>query len=357
MIDADGSDLHITAKRKPIMEIGQEYTPLADRALDIDESFYIANYLYGSDTARTMVERGQHIDNNFVFKYKKDGDFLSKEYRFRLNVMPITVRGNNVPSITVRQLPPDPPKWTDMGYGEELWSIFRPPSGLVFVSGPTGSGKSTLLASGIRRIAEDLENEKIITFEDPIEFVYDSFINDKVLIEQSAVGVNCVDFFSGMKPFLRRRPTIAVVGEARDQETIRTCLYAAQTGHLVYTTGHTNGAPESVKRLLNEFPVNEHESRLHDIIEVASVFVSQRLFRKTTGGVIALREVLHFNHEVKRYLEGINISNYVEKLRKATELYGESMVLQGKKLFEEGVISEETLNKIIIDFDRSDYDT
>ncbi|MDK9793841.1 type IV pilus twitching motility protein PilT [Vibrio sp. D431a] len=354
-IDANASDLHIGSKRKPLMEIGQVYYPVASRELDYEEVFSISNCLFGSDTARTIIERGDYIDSNFTIKHKrKDFDTFPREYRFRLNVFPTTVRGNNVPAITIRQLPPDPPKWVDMKYGEDLFSKFRPPKGIVIVSGPTGSGKSTLLASGIRRIAEEFENEKIVMFEDPIEFVYDSFINDKVIIEQSSVGINVKDFITGMRPFLRRRPTICVVGEARDAETIRASIYAAQTGHLVYTTTHTNGAPETVTRLLNDFPVNEHESRLHNILEAAELFVSQRLFQKVGGGVIALREELHFSQDVKRHIEDANLSNYRRLLREATEMYGKSMVTQAKQLFADGVISEKVFKEIKLDFSRGD---
>lgn len=350
MIEEDGSDIHINAKQMLLVEKHQKYHPISHAPLEYIEVEKMAEEIYGSESATSIIYSGSYIDEEFEMQHDKGCGAGNKNYRFRVNIVGTMVRGRIAPSITIRMLPPDPPLWKSMGYGENLWKAFRPQNGLVIVSGPTGSGKSTLLASGIRRILEERSNEKIITLEDPIEFVYDGVLDERNIINQSSMPENIENFIEGMRPMLRRRPTIILIGESRDAETIRASIYAAQTGHLVYTTTHSNDAADSIKRLLQDFPVEDHPSILASLCDSVRLVVNQRLIPSTDGKMVAIRDILVFTKEVRDRIAVCNIENVTSVVRELVENNGISMLKHAKAYHDKGLISDLTLSSISNEF-------
>ena len=351
MVTNDYSDMHIRAKQKVIVEDQRRKKPITKQALSYDDAFDLANEIYNSDTATTRVRSGKDIDKDYEFRVKLNGEAIASSFRFRINITSITVRGVISPSISIRMMYKDVPKWDEMGYEQVIWDNFRPDKGIVLVTGPTGSGKTSMLAAGIGKILETMDDEKIVTLEDPIEYTFEDLQGDTNIIEQSAMGTNIHDFMTPMKSILRRKPTICVVGESRDVETIRACVYVAQTGHLVYTTLHTNGVPETLKRLLNEFPVSEQHSRLSDLVKCTKMIVSQQILPTTDGKAIAIREYLVITPTVEKELEKADITTITKVARELTDKYGQSMISHAKRIHEQGLITDKQLNGIAREFD------
>jgi defect-in-organelle-trafficking protein DotB len=160
------------------------------------------------------------------------------------------VDGHEGIQITIRTIPTAPPALSSLQLPQSIIDAIAPQEGVVYVTGATGSGKSTLLAAIIKELAENPDsNRKILTFESPIEFVYDSVEMPSAVVSQSEIPRHLPSFAAGVRNALRRKPRLILVGEARDTETINAVLEAALTGHPVYTTLHTNGVAETIRRL------------------------------------------------------------------------------------------------------------
>src|SRR5690606_36326794 len=145
-------------------------------------------------------------------------------------------KGRDAAQITMRVLPDVPPKMVDLKVDQPVIENWAPRDGIVLITGPTGSGKSTLLAAGMRMLIERGQGcGKMLTYEAPIEFVYDAIMSDKSLVSQSEIPRHLKNFEAGVRNALRRKPNIILVGEARDRETISACIEAGQTGHAVYS--------------------------------------------------------------------------------------------------------------------------
>jgi twitching motility protein PilT len=227
------------------------------------------------DSAQRLLDPMPSVDLSVV----KSG------MRFRVNI----VRAQGELTASLRPLTEDPPLPSEIGFGEiATKTIVAYPSGLILLSGPTGSGKTTSIAAFIRAINET-QTVKIVTIEDPIEYV---FRNVRAEIVQREVGSDCRSFAVGTRDAMRQSPNILFVGEVRDRETAKAALYAAETGHLVLATLHADKALEIPSRLLNLLPTEDKAHGRYLLSKVAKAFVSQRLLRLREGGRVAAREIL-----------------------------------------------------------------
>ncbi len=210
--------------------------------------------------------------------------------------------------------------------------------GLVLVTGPTGSGKSTTMAAMIDYI-NDEHSKHIITIEDPIEFVHQS---RNSLIKQREVGINTLKFDNALKAALREDPDIILVGEMRDRETVNTALKAAQTGHLVMGTLHTNSAIKTIERILTLYSAEEQDAMRMAISESLVAIISQGLCRTTDGKRVAYHDILVNTETVKDYIKQGKYDE-IHTLMQNGEFDG--MITTNQSLFalyEEGRITEET---------------
>ena len=210
--------------------------------------------------------------------------------------------------------------------------------GLVLVTGPTGSGKSTTMAAMIDYI-NDEHSKHIITIEDPIEFVHES---RNSLIKQREVGINTLKFDNALKAALREDPDIILVGEMRDRETVNTALKAAQTGHLVMGTLHTNSAIKTVERILTLYSAEEQDAMRMAISESLVAIISQGLCRTTDGKRVAYHDILVNTETVKDYIK----QGKYDEIHTLMQNGGfDGMITTNQSLFalyEEGRITEET---------------
>ena len=221
--------------------------------------------------------------------------------RFRVNISPVQVADRLGANVTLRVLPDRVPTLDDLGIEPEVAAGLELCRGLTLVTGVPGSGKSTVLAAATRRLLETGAG-RIQTYEAPIEYVMDGLAGDGAMISQSEIPRHFPSFAEGLRSSLRRRPAAVVLGEARDRETVEATVRAADTGIAVYSTTHTIGVANTVRRLVAEFPAHERAERSAALADVLTMVVSQALLPDPSGGRTALREWLVFDRDLRERL-------------------------------------------------------
>lgn len=305
------SDIKLQPDRPILAKINGSIVPITRRNLGDNEVRMMISEIYGAN-ATAQLSSGEAIDP----AYEVNPDRMTS-YRFRVNATACRVMGGDGMQITLRSLPSKPPKWEDLEIEQEITDNFTPKQGMVLIVGATGSGKSTLLAAGIAGVLENKDDHDIQTYEAPVEFTYDSCnIRSTNIISQSEVGRHIKSFAMGVRASMRRSPTIILVGESRDVETMSATTEAALTGHLCYSTVHANGVAETIRRMINSFPEGERNSRAVDILESLRMIVAQRLVKNPQGGRTALREWLVFNDEVRDRLFSVPVDQMSTMTRK-----------------------------------------
>lgn len=274
VVDQNASDLHCQVGQPPTLRISGSMVPIEG-----------AN-LTPADTERLMLSitpdsHQQHVKlhggSDFGFA------FLDKA-RFRVSIM--KAKGNY--GIVLRQIPNKMYGLREIGLPDKVRELLYRPRGLILVTGPTGSGKSTTLASMVNYINENREGH-IITIEDPIEYYHN---HKRCIVTQREIGSDVGNFAEAIKRALRQDPDIILVGEMRDLETIEAAITAAETGHLVFGTLHTNSAAKTVDRIVDAFPANMKEMIRTQLASSLVAVISQVLCKKIGGGRIAGYEIM-----------------------------------------------------------------
>jgi len=330
----NASDITFQSGETVLAEIYGKLYRVTHRKLSNTEVGEILNAIYGPNgTAQIMT--GTDVDTHYEVRPNR-----VDRYRFRVNGTGCQVEGHDGIQLTLRTIPSTPPHIQDMDLPKEVFEAIAPYQGVVYVTGATGSGKSTLLASIIRHLAEDADSHrKILTYESPIEFVYDDLEMPNAVVSQSEIPRHLPSFAAGVRNALRRKPRLILVGEARDQETMSAVLEAALTGHPVYTTLHSNGVAETMRRLVTTFPANERHGRTIDILETIRLAIWQKLVPTVDGKRVALREYLVFTDQVRDALLECDLEKITSETRKLLKQYGQPMEVDAQKKFSEGVIS------------------
>jgi twitching motility protein PilT len=273
--DEGASDLHISAGLPPLVRIRGEIVRLEMPALSRDDA-HSAIYDILNDEQKKLFE--EHHDIDFAFE-------IPGVSRFRANVF-VQSRGE---AAVFRVVPSKVKSLEDLGMPKVLKTLAEKEKGLVVVTGPTGSGKSTTLASMIDYINET-QRSHILTVEDPIEFVHHS---KKALVNQREVGPHTHSFANALRAALREDPDVIMVGELRDLETTSLAITAAETGHLVFATLHTNSASKTVDRIIDIFPSGQQAQVRTMLSESIEGVVAQTLLPSRDGkGRVAALEVL-----------------------------------------------------------------
>jgi len=280
-----GSDIHFVVGLPPLVRLDDDLMPIQYRTLTEQECRDLIREIV-SDEQWSRLEKLGAVD----LGYSAEG--LG---RFRINVL----RHRAGLSAVCRIIPGEVPTLSDLGLPRVLSRFTRLSNGLVLVTGTTGSGKSTTLAAMIRDINER-ESLNIVTLEDPIEFVHQS---GKCQITQRELGTHVSSFQSGLRSALRQDPDVILVGELRDPETITLALEAAETGHLVLGTLHTRGAAQTIDRIVDAHPSENHAQVRHSLAENLKAVVCQELIRCADGrGRRAALEVLVVNVAVQQMI-------------------------------------------------------
>ncbi len=239
---------------------------------------------------------------------------LPNSGRFRVSIF--KQRGHI--GIVMRVIPPEIGSFADLKLPAVLSEIVKAPNGLILVTGPTGNGKSTTLASMLNYINEKCAFN-IITIEDPIEFLFKS---QKSCIIQREVGIDTDDFSSALKASLRMDPDVIMVGELRDLETIDACIKASETGHLVFSTLHTQNASSTINRLIGHFPPESQEIIRQRLADILVATVSLRLVEDKAGeNIIPVVEIMRTTTTIQACIRDGNLNEIEGHIEKGSAQY------------------------------------
>jgi twitching motility protein PilT len=283
-VENKASDLHLTTDFTPCLRKDGDVVPLEG---------------YGPVTAERLQEMLFSIappTNREQWLATRDTDFAfeTEEARFRVNLF----ADRNGIGAVLRQIPSSVMTAEEMNISRQILDLCFLHKGLVLVTGPTGSGKSTTLAAMIDYINRN-RDDHIITIEDPIEFVHQ---HKRCLVHQREVGVHTQGFKQALRAALREDPDIVLVGELRDLETISIALETAETGHLVFGTLHTNTAPSTVDRIIDQFPADRQGQIRTMMSESLKGVIAQTLVKKIGGGRAAAQEILIINSAISNLI-------------------------------------------------------
>ncbi len=276
MLELDASDLHLAVGSAPALRIRGRLTPAADASVLDPETTRQAIYSILTSEQQKQLELDRQID----FAYSLPGIA-----RFRVNAF--FQRGSV--GAAFRLVPGEIRTLDELGLPPVLHTLAEKPRGLVLVTGPTGSGKSTTLAAIVDEINKT-RAEHILTIEDPIEFLHR---HNQCIVNQREIGTDARSFAEGLRAALRQDPDVILVGEMRDLETISTALTAAETGHLVFGTLHTQTASSTIDRVIDVFPPSQQQQVRIMIANSLQGVVTQALLPTADGnGRVAALEIL-----------------------------------------------------------------
>lgn len=336
------SDITIQTQEPIVAEIYGRLHQLTKRRLATAEIGEMLNAIYGAN-GMTQILSGKDLDTHYEIRPSR-----AELYRYRVNATGCQVEDHDGLQLTLRTIPTDPPLLSSLEIEPDLMKALAPEDGVVYVTGATGSGKSTLLASIVRYIVEQEDaHRKVLTYESPIEFVFDRIKKPTAIVSQSEIPRHLPDFASGVRNALRRKPRLILVGESRDRETIAAVMEAAITGHPVYTTLHSNGVAEVLRRLVNTFSIEERQGRLVDLIETIRLIIWQKLVPTLDGRRTALREYLVFDESIRDRLLQAEPHKITQLTRELLKTHGQSMQAVAKRKYEEGIISERTYQLLL----------
>lgn len=294
----NASDLHLTVGRYPTFRIDGKLFPLIQETILTPEDIKaIGDAIISEKNKEKLTNEGQ-VD----FSYS-----LEEKARFRTNAF----FQQGFLSIAFRLIPREIRDLKQLNLPETLYNFTKFSQGLFLVVGPVGHGKSTTLAALINEINH--KNEKhIVTIEDPIEYIYEQ---DKCIINQREVFQDSQSFHLALKAVFREDANVVLVGEMRDLETISTAITAAETGHLIFATLHTNDSPQTIDRIIDVFPARQQNQVRTQLAGSLLGVVSQRLVPKIKGGRIPAIEIMIKNHAVENLIregKAYQIDNVIE---------------------------------------------
>jgi twitching motility protein PilT len=274
VFEQNASDLHLQVGQPPTLRLSGSMTPIDGPPLE------------PVDTEKLMlsITPDVHIQSTKLNGGADFGFAYMEKARFRVSVM--RSKGNY--GMVLRQIPNRMFGLRDIGMPDKIRELLYRPRGLILVTGPTGSGKSTTLASMINYVNENRDGH-IITIEDPIEYYH---THKRCVVTQREVHVDVPSFSEAIRRALRQDPDIILVGEMRDLETIEAAISAAETGHLVFGTLHTNSAAKTVDRIVDAFPANMKDMIRTQLASSLVAVISQVLCKKIGGGRIAGYEIM-----------------------------------------------------------------
>lgn len=306
------SDLHITVARYPTLRIDGKLIPITQEEMLTPTAIAdMCDVILLEDKKKILMEDGQ-IDFSYNFEDK---------VRFRVNAF---IQQGYI-SLAFRLISKEIKPLEELNMPESFYDFTEVPQGLILFVGPTGHGKSTTLAALINHINHNQEKH-IITIEDPIEYVYEQ---DRCLIEQREVYQDSKNFKSALRAIFREDANVVLIGELRDLDTISTALTAAETGHLIFATLHTNDCPQAIDRIVDVFPSNQQNQIRFQLANVLLAVVSQRLLPKIGGGRVPAIEVMIKNHAVENLIREnrpYQINNVIETSS------GEGMITMDRSL-------------------------
>ncbi len=285
VVEKQASDFHITVGKPPMIRLNRELIPLLNESLFTPDDTKELAFALMTMEQREEFLREKQID--FSYNFGEKG-------RFRANVF--FQRGYI--SVALRLIPEKIRTLHELNLPSTLYRFCNYSQGFVLITGPSSHGKSTTLAALINEI-NNTKTKHIITIEDPIEYLFDQ---NKCIISQRELHKDTLSFEKALKATFREDPDVIMVGEMRDKETIETAITAAETGHLVFATLHTNSAAQTLYRILDSFSGEQQNQVKSQLSRSLIGIVSQRLVPRINGGVVPACEILFNNDAVSNLI-------------------------------------------------------
>ena len=326
MVQQEASDLHLKPMRPPLLRMKGKLLPLKTDPLHPDLLREMLNSLM-NDRMRKKLDDDCAVDF---------GHSVPGVSRFRASVF--LQRGTL--SAVFRRVPFDFPSLEDWGLPPILAELTKIPQGLVLITGPTGSGKSSTLAAMMRMII-NTQLVHVVTIEDPIEFLLKDNLG---AVTQREVGTDTPGFSAALRNALRQDPDVIMVGEIRDLLTIQTVLTAAETGHVVFSTVHTNGAAQTIDRIIDQFPEGNHRQVRQQLATVLQAVISMKLVERADGeGLIAAVEIMRMSPRIGKLIVDGNLEALEEEIESSVPYYKMQSLNQSlASLVLRGAVSRDT---------------
>lgn len=323
-IERDASDIHFTVGRPPVLRVDGDLVPIDHDDLTPEDTESIVKSIAPDEHVNNLEEKG---NSDFAYEHD-DGN------RFRVAIF----KQQKDVGMVMRLIPNEIYSMDELGLPSKLKEICEQPRGIVLVTGPTGSGKTTTLAAFIDYINRNFSHH-VITIEDPIEFKHP---HKKSVITQRELGVDVLSFTEGLRSALRMDPDVMLVGEMRDQETISAAITAAETGHLVFATLHTNSAAQTVNRIIDTFPQEEQSQVRSQLSVTLSSVISQTLMQTARGtGRIAAFEIMIATPGIRNLIREKKEQNIPSAIQTGGNIGMRTLDQHLKELYQRGKIEYE----------------
>ncbi len=317
------SDLHLSAGLPPMIRVDGDVRRINLPPMDHEQ---VHELIYDIMNDKQRKDYEEFLETDFSFE-------VPGVSRFRVNAF----NQNRGAGGVFRTIPSKVLTMDDLGMGQVFRDVAEVPRGLVLVTGPTGSGKSTTLAAMMDFI-NDNKYEHVLTIEDPIEFVHES---KKCLINQREVHKDTLGFNEALRSALREDPDIILVGELRDLETIKLALEAAETGHLVFGTLHTQSAAKTIDRIIDVFPAAEKAMVRSMLSESLQAVISQTLLKKNGGGRVAAHEIMRGTPAIRNLIREDKVAQMYSAIQTGASIGMQTLDQCLEGLVEKRVISRE----------------
>lgn len=284
-VKKNATDIHISSDRRPILRVDGQLESMDDKPVLTAKDMEEISSLIMPEERKTQFLKQKDVD--FSLSYQDRA-------RFRVNVY----RQLSKISVAMRFIPSQIRTIEELSLPEVCHQFTKVNQGFFLVVGPSGQGKSTVLAALVDEINET-RADHIVTIEDPIEYL---FVPKKSIIDQREVGEDVLDFHRGLREVFRQDPDVIMIGEMRDPETISSAVTAAETGHFVLTTLHTNTAAQTIDRIIDSFPPHQQNQIRMQLASTILGIISRRLIPCLSGGVINAVEIMIANSAIRNLI-------------------------------------------------------
>jgi twitching motility protein PilT len=330
-LDNKGSDLHLAGSNQPIVRIDGDLQRIKTDVLTAD---VIRAMLFSVMTEEQRAVYERDLEHDFAIS-------LGQDARFRVNAF--TNRQGS--AAVFRVIPTKIPTMEQLDLPPVIRRLAELEKGLVLVTGPTGSGKSTTLASMINHINAKYPYH-ILTVEDPVEFFHNSKTS---LVNHREVGNDTKSFGRALKSALREDPDVILVGEMRDHETISLALTAAETGHLVFGTLHSNTAAKTIDRVIDVFPAAEKEMVRAMLSSSVQGIIAQSLLKKAGGGRVAAHEIMVGTNAVRNLIRENQLAQIYSMIQTGSRYGMQTMEDSVNDLLISGLVTQEVADEVLKD--------